>query len=66
MAISPMRKLANRSVYLTVCALVPTTAIQNGAIPELESPAGWLQGLCVVGITAAVAMMVHALIGSRH
>ncbi len=66
MAISPMRKLATTTAYLAVFALVPTTAIQNGAITELESPAGCLQGLCVLGITAAVAVMVHALIGSRH
>jgi hypothetical protein len=66
MAISPMRKLATTSAYLAVCAVVPTTAIQNGAITELESAAGCLQGLCIVGITAAIAVMVHALIGWRR
>ncbi len=65
MATSPFRKLACSSVYLAVFAVVPATAIQNGAVTSLESSADWLQGLCVLGVTAALAVMAHALIGTR-
>jgi hypothetical protein len=62
MVASSLRRIGCRIAYAGAFAAVSLGAVNGEVVTGLETTTDWLTGLCVLGVGAAVVVMLHALL----